>query len=65
MDVFEVGERIGVGVWLENRGGWVRDCFSSEEGELEIGVGGGGEGLLDAPTECEVVSRLGEGTYAM
>lgn len=65
VDVFEEGERIGVGVWLENRGGWVRDCFGEEEAGLEIGVGGGGEGIEGAPTEMEVVRRLGEGTYAM
>ena len=57
VDVFEEGERIGVGVWLEERGGWITDCFD-EPGE-EPGNGVGGPGVL------EVERRLGEGTYAM
>lgn len=58
VDVFEEGDRVGVGVWLEGRGGWARDCFGEEEGE----AGGNGIG---GPGELEVVRRLGEGTYAM
>ena len=65
VEIFDEGERIGVGVYLEDRGGWVRDCFGEEEGGLEIGIGGGGEGIEGAPTEMEVLRRLGEGTYAM
>lgn len=57
IDVFEEGERIGVGVWLEERGGWITDCFD-EPGE-EPGNGAGGPGVL------EIERRLGEGTYAM
>ncbi|GAA5828651.1 hypothetical protein JCM11251_000887 [Rhodosporidiobolus azoricus] len=77
VDVFDEGERVGVGVWLEGRGGWVRDIFA---GEAEIGLGGaGGEGSelvemakekgpgngLDGPRQLEVERRLGEGTYAI
>lgn len=64
--MFEEGERIGVGVWLEDRGGWVRDCFG--EGEDELGgrpLEENGGIVPGAPTEMEVVRRLGEGTYAM
>lgn len=58
VDVFEEGERVGVDVWLEGRGGWVRDCFAdSSEGGPGNGIGG--------PRELEVEKRLGEGTYAM
>ncbi|ORY55543.1 hypothetical protein BCR35DRAFT_221265 [Leucosporidium creatinivorum] len=58
VDVFEEGERVGVDVWLEGRGGWVRDCFGeSSEGGPGNGIGG--------PRELEVERRLGEGTYAM
>jgi hypothetical protein len=58
VDVFEEGERVGVDVWLEGRGGWVRDCFAdSSEGGPGNGIGG--------PRELEVERRLGEGTYAM
>ncbi|GAA5875831.1 hypothetical protein JCM8547_005326 [Rhodosporidiobolus lusitaniae] len=48
IDVFDEGERIGVGVWLEGRGGWVRDCFAGgAEGGMGagwVGSGGGEEG---------------------
>lgn len=58
VDIFEEGERVGVDVWLEGRGGWVRDCFAdSSEGGPGNGIGG--------PRELEVERRLGEGTYAM
>lgn len=60
VEVFEEGERVGVGVWLEGRGGWATDCFGGEMG----GEGGLGNGL-GGPGELEVVRRLGEGTYAM
>jgi hypothetical protein len=66
VDVFEEGDRVGVGIWLEERGGWVRDCFA--EGEDELGgraTDGDGRLVVGAPTEMEVVRRLGEGTYAM
>lgn len=58
VDVFEEGERVGVDVWLEGRGGWVRDCFA------EASEGGPGNGI-GGPRELEVERRLGEGTYAM
>ena len=58
VDVFDEGERVGVGVWLEGRGGWARDCFGDAADEVPgNGIGG--------PGELEVVRRLGEGTYAM
>lgn len=56
VEVFVTGERVGVGVWLEGRGGWARDCFP------DGGCPGNG---LGGPGELEVVRRLGEGTYAM
>lgn len=57
VEVFEEGERVGVGVWLEGRGGWARDCFA--DGAEAFGNAWAG------PSELEVVRRLGEGTYAM
>ncbi|SGZ06065.1 BQ5605_C031g10914 [Microbotryum silenes-dioicae] len=58
VDVFEEGERVGVDIWLEGRGGWVRDCFgSNSEGGPGNGIGG--------PKELEIERRLGEGTYAI
>lgn len=54
VDVFDEGDRVGVGVWLEGRGGWARDCFEDTAEGMGSGVG-----------ELEVVRRLGEGTYAM
>ncbi|BGP20784.1 hypothetical protein JCM10213_008921 [Rhodosporidiobolus nylandii] len=64
IDVFDEGERVGVGVWLEGRGGWVRDCFA--EPEMSDGVEGKGPGNgLDGPRQLEVERRLGEGTYAI
>lgn len=60
VDVFDEGERVGVGVWLEGRGGWARDCFGGDNAGDE-GVAGG----FGGPGELEVVRRLGEGTYAM
>lgn len=57
VDVFDEGERVGVGVYLEGRGGWARDCF---EGTEDVGKGAG-----SVLGELEVVRRLGEGTYAM
>ncbi|GAA5883634.1 hypothetical protein JCM16303_004926 [Sporobolomyces ruberrimus] len=58
VEVFSEGERIGVDVWLEGRGGWVRDCFANRAA-LERGNG------LDGPRQLEVERRLGEGTYAI
>ncbi|KAM0792021.1 hypothetical protein ACM66B_006250 [Microbotryomycetes sp. NB124-2] len=59
VEIFSEGERIGVDVWLEGRGGWVRDCFAdAKEG------GGPGNGI-GGPRELEVERRLGEGTYAI
>lgn len=71
VDVLSEGERIGLGVWLEGRGGYVRDCFAAQQqpndcdasayeqsNHLVAGAAGG-------PGELEVVRRLGEGTYAM
>ncbi|KAI5475382.1 protein serine/threonine kinase [Pseudohyphozyma bogoriensis] len=60
VEVFEEGERVGVGVWLEGRGGWARDCFADGSGG-EVGPGNG----VGGPGELEVVRRLGEGTYAI
>ncbi|GAA5941265.1 hypothetical protein JCM1841_003615 [Sporobolomyces salmonicolor] len=61
VEVFEEGERIGVDVWLEGRGGWVRDCFA---GRAERDGKAPGNGL-DGPKQLEVERRLGEGTYAI
>ncbi|GAA6044106.1 hypothetical protein JCM8097_003210 [Rhodosporidiobolus ruineniae] len=61
VDVFDEGERVGVGVWLEGRGGWVRDCFA---GRAEVEGKAPGNGL-DGPRQLEVERRLGEGTYAI
>ncbi|KAK4046095.1 hypothetical protein OIV83_006348 [Microbotryomycetes sp. JL201] len=59
VEIFSEGERIGVDVWLEGRGGWVRDCFAdAKEGN---GPGNG----IGGPRELEVERRLGEGTYAI
>lgn len=63
VEVFSEGERIGVDVWLEGRGGWVRDCFGDKT-TLERDGKGMGNGL-DGPRQLEVERRLGEGTYAM
>jgi hypothetical protein len=59
VEVFDEGDRVGVGVWLEGRGGWARDCFGDSRDGTEPGNGIGG------PGELEIVRRLGEGTYAM
>ncbi|KAL7337110.1 hypothetical protein BJY59DRAFT_717659 [Rhodotorula toruloides] len=61
IDVFEEGERIGVGVWLEGRGGYVRDCFA---GRADMDGKAPGNGL-DGPRQLEIERRLGEGTYAI
>ncbi|GAA6064298.1 hypothetical protein JCM10212_002478 [Sporobolomyces blumeae] len=61
VEVFTEGERIGVDVWLEGRGGWVRDCFA---GRVERDGKAPGNGL-DGPRQLEVERRLGEGTYAI
>ncbi|GAA6020461.1 hypothetical protein JCM10207_000008 [Rhodosporidiobolus poonsookiae] len=61
VDVFDEGERIGVDVWLEGRGGWVRDCFA---GRADVDGKAPGNGL-DGPKQLEVERRLGEGTYAI
>ncbi|GAA5989734.1 hypothetical protein JCM5350_007372 [Sporobolomyces pararoseus] len=63
VEVFSEGERIGVDVWLEGRGGWVRDCFGDKT-TLERDGKGMGNGL-DGPRQLEVERRLGEGTYAI
>ncbi|GAA6010395.1 hypothetical protein JCM11491_006303 [Sporobolomyces phaffii] len=63
VEVFSEGERIGVDVWLEGRGGWVRDCFA-DRASLERDGKGMGNGL-DGPRQLEVERRLGEGTYAI
>ncbi|KAK4046662.1 hypothetical protein OIO90_006474 [Microbotryomycetes sp. JL221] len=59
VEIFQEGERIGVDVWLEGRGGWVRDCFADAKEGSGPGNGIGG------PRELEVERRLGEGTYAI
>ncbi|GEM11788.1 hypothetical protein Rt10032_c17g5805 [Rhodotorula toruloides] len=61
IDVFEEGERIGVGVWLEGRGGYVRDCFAGRADKDGKAPGNG----LDGPRQLEIERRLGEGTYAI
>ncbi|GJN94770.1 hypothetical protein Rhopal_007862-T1 [Rhodotorula paludigena] len=61
VDVFDEGERVGVGVWLDGRGGYVRDCFA---GRADIDGKAPGNGL-DGPRQLEVERRLGEGTYAI
>lgn len=43
IDVFDEGERVGVGVWLEGRGGWVRDCFAEGKAYGLVSNGGNGE----------------------
>lgn len=63
VEVFTEGERIGVDVWLEGRGGWVRDCFADKASMDRDGKGMGNG--LDGPRQLEVERRLGEGTYAM
>ncbi|GAA5929358.1 uncharacterized protein JCM15063_004130 [Sporobolomyces koalae] len=63
VEVFTEGERIGVDVWLEGRGGWVRDCFA-DPATLDRTGKGMGNGL-DGPRQLEVERRLGEGTYAI
>ncbi|GAA5853208.1 hypothetical protein JCM9279_006262 [Rhodotorula babjevae] len=61
VDVFDEGERVGVGVWLDGRGGYVRDCFA---GHVDVDGKAPGNGL-DGPRQLEVERRLGEGTYAI
>ncbi|BGP43962.1 hypothetical protein JCM10450v2_008176 [Rhodotorula kratochvilovae] len=61
VDVFEEGERVGVGVWLDGRGGYVRDCFA---GRADVDGKAPGNGL-DGPRQLEIERRLGEGTYAI
>ena len=61
VDVFDEGERVGVGVWLEGRGGYVRDCFAGRVDRDGKAPGNG----LDGPKQLEVERRLGEGTYAI
>ncbi|GAA6057191.1 hypothetical protein JCM3770_004370 [Rhodotorula araucariae] len=61
VDVFDEGERVGVGVWLDGRGGYVRDCFA---GRADVDGKAPGNGL-DGPRQLEVERRLGEGTYAI
>lgn len=61
VDVFDEGERVGVGVWLEDRGGYVRDCFAGRVDRDGKAPGNG----LDGPKQLEVERRLGEGTYAI
>ncbi|GAA5993463.1 hypothetical protein JCM10908_002203 [Rhodotorula pacifica] len=61
VDVFDEGERVGVGVWLEGRGGYVRDCFAGKVDRDGKAPGNG----LDGPKQLEVERRLGEGTYAI
>lgn len=55
VEVFDEGDRVGVGVWLEGRGGWARDCFGDSRDGTEPGNGIGG------PGELEIVRRLGRG----
>ena len=61
VEVFDEGERVGVGVWLEGRGGYVRDCFAGRVDRDGKAPGNG----LDGPKQLEVERRLGEGTYAI
>lgn len=60
VDVFQVGERVGVGVYLEGRGGWARDCFADSPPPDSASAHNFG-----VPGELEVVRKLGEGTYAV